>query len=174
MDSWRMSMNVLKIVVFGALNAGKTTFVERLSGHELLLKGEFESITTSFDFVQIEQSGFLIHLFASPGHRRFSFMWETLATGMNGAILLVDSTVGITPVDQELIKFIQKYNVPYVIASNKEDITKLKPELIRKELDIPDDIIVWNISALNDHNLDTFMEDLIESINKRNKIISNQ
>jgi small GTP-binding protein len=162
-----MSVNNLKIVVFGALNAGKTTFVERLSGQELFLKGEFESITTSFDFVQIEQNGFLIHLFASPGHRRFSFMWETLATGMNGAILLIDSTVGITPVDQELIKFIQKYDVPYVIAANKEDISQLKPDLIRKELNISDEITIWNTSALNDGNLTSFMDRLIEDITKR-------
>jgi len=162
-----MSVNNLKIVVFGALNAGKTTFVERLSGQELFLKGEFESITTSFDFVQIEQNGFLIHLFASPGHRRFSFMWETLATGMNGAILLIDSTVGITPVDKELIKFIQKYEVPYVIAANKEDISQLKPDLIRKELNISDEITIWNTSALNDGNLTSFMDRLIEDITKR-------
>lgn len=51
-------MDALKVVVFGALNAGKTTFVERLSGNELFLKGEYEDITTSFDFVQIEQGGF--------------------------------------------------------------------------------------------------------------------
>jgi len=161
-----MSMNILKVVVFGALNAGKTTFVERLSGQELFLKGEFESITTSFDFVQVEQKGFLIHLFASPGHRRFSFMWETLATGMNGAILLIDSTVGITPVDQELIKFIKKYDVPYVIAANKEDISEIKPELIRKELNISDDVTIWNTSALNDGNLASFMDRLIEDITK--------
>lgn len=161
-----MSMNILKVVVFGALNAGKTTFVERLSGQELFLKGEFESITTSFDFVQVEQKGFLIHLFASPGHRRFSFMWETLATGMNGAILLIDSTVGITPVDQELIKFIKKYDVPYVIAANKEDISEINPELIRKELNISDDVTIWNTSALNDGNLASFMDRLIEDITK--------
>jgi hypothetical protein len=159
--------NILKVVVFGALNAGKTTFVERLSGKELFLKGEFESITTSFDFVQIEQHGFLVHLFASPGHRRFSFMWETLATGMNGAILLLDSTVGVTPVDQELIRFIQNYDVPFVIAANKEDINKMEPDLIRKELDISDNITIWNISALNDHNLISFMDKLIEDIIKR-------
>lgn len=162
-----VSKNSLKIVVFGALNAGKTTFVERLSGQELFLKGEYESITTSFDFVQIEQQGYFIHLFASPGHRRFSFMWETLATGMDGAILLIDSTVGITPVDYELIDFIEHYKVPYVIAANKEDISKLDPNIIRKELKLSEDIIIWNTSALNDDNLDKFMDNLINSITLR-------
>lgn len=163
----QISKDSFKIVVFGALNAGKTTFVERLSGQELFLKGEFESITTSFDFVQIEQNGFLIHLFASPGHRRFSFMWETLATGMDGAILLIDSTVGITPVDYELVEFIEGYNVPYVVAANKEDISKINTDFIRKELKLPDEITIWNTSALNDDNLSSFMDNLIQNIIKR-------
>jgi len=162
-------MDALKVVVFGALNAGKTTFVERLSGNELFLKGEYEDITTSFDFVQIEQGGFLIHLFASPGHRRFSFMWDTLATGMDGAILLIDSTVGITPVDFELIKFIEGYDVPYVIAANKEDISRLDPEAIRAELNLSGDIPIFNTSALNDDDLASFMDNLINEITGKNK-----
>lgn len=159
---------ILKVVVFGALNAGKTTFVEKLSGQNLFLKGEFESITTSFDFVQIEKQGFLIHLFASPGHRRFSFMWDTLATGMNGAILLIDSTVGITPVDHELIKFIEKYGVPYIIAANKNDICEIKVSQIRKELDISHEIPVVNTSALENQDLENIMDNLIQNIKKVN------
>lgn len=162
----QMARNTLKIVVFGALNAGKTTFAERLSGQELFFKGEFESITTSFDFVQIEKHGFLIHLFASPGHRRFSFMWETLATGMDGAVLLIDSTVGITPVDYELVEFIEGYNVPYVVVANKTDISKLNHDFIRKELELPDEVTIWNTSALNDDNLPSFIDNLIKDITK--------
>ena len=158
---------ILKVVVFGALNAGKTTFVEKLSGQNLLLKGDFESITTSFDFVQIEQQGFMIHLFASPGHRRFSFMWNTLAMGMDGAILLIDSTVGITPVDHELIKFITGYNVPYIIAANKNDICEIEGSQIREELDIPDDIPVVNTSALENQDLENIMGSLIGNIEKK-------
>lgn len=159
--------SILKVVVFGALNAGKTTFVEKLSGQELFLKGEFESITTSFDFVQVEQNGRLIHLFASPGHRRFSFMWDTLATGMNGAILLIDSTVGITPVDHELIKFIEGYNVPYIIAANKNDICEIKPYQIREELKITDEIPVFNTSALENQDLEYIMNSLLQNIEKK-------
>ncbi|NYB27668.1 MAG: GTP-binding protein [Methanobacteriaceae archaeon] len=163
-----MSEDMLKVVVFGALNAGKTTFVEKLSGQKLFLKGEYENITTSFDFVQMEQGNFLIHLFASPGHRRFSFMWDTLATGMDGAILLIDSTVGITPVDHELIKFILNYDVPYVIAVNKNDICSLEPTNVRKELDISDEIPVINTSAIINQNLVNVLDSLIQTIAEKN------
>ena len=159
-----MLENTLKIVVFGALNAGKTSIVERLSGQELFLKGDYENITTSFDFVQIERQGFLIHLFASPGHRRFSFMWDTLAYGMDGAVMVIDSTVGVSPVDCELIRFIQKFDVPFAVAANKSDISNIEPDTIREGLEISDNISIWNTSALNNHNLTGLMDTLIQEI----------
>ncbi|MCK9151676.1 GTP-binding protein [Methanobacterium alcaliphilum] len=169
-----MSEKTLKIVVFGALNAGKTSIVERLSGQELFLKGDYENITTSFDFVQIERKGFLIHLFASPGHRRFSFMWDTLAFGMDGAILVIDSTVGVTPVDIELINFIQNHNVPFSIAANKNDISNIGVDQIRKEMEISKNIEIWNTSALNDYNLNKLMDGLIQDISNGKSIQSQE
>jgi signal recognition particle receptor subunit beta len=71
---------MIKVVVFGALDAGKTTFVETISGKELLMKGEFERITNSFDFVQLDYAGYFIQLFATPGHRRFSLCGAPLLT----------------------------------------------------------------------------------------------
>jgi len=159
---------MIKVVVFGALDAGKTTFVETISGKELLLKGEFERITNSFDFVQLDHDDYFIQLFATPGHRRFSFMWSTLARGMNGAIFLIDSTVGVSPVDKELITFIKKYEVPYVVAVNKDDLIHLPHEIVRKELEIPDEVSVINTSSVTKQNLDLIVETLITNIEKMN------
>ena len=165
-----LKKGMLKIVVFGALDAGKTTFVETLSGKELLFKGEFGRITNSFDFVQLDYDDYFIQLFATPGHRRFSFMWPTLATGMHGAIFLIDSTVGISPVDQELIEFIMKYDVPYVVAINKDDLVHLPQESVRKELGLPDEIPIISTSSVTKQNLDLVMETLIDTIlNTNNK-----
>lgn len=159
---------MIKVVVFGALDAGKTTFVETISGKELLMKGEFERITNSFDFVQLDYADYFIQLFATPGHRRFSFMWSTLAHGMNGAIFLIDSTVGVSPVDKELIDFIKKYNVPYVVAVNKDDIMHLSQEIVRNELEISDAVSVINTSSVTKQNLDLVIETLIANIESVN------
>lgn len=156
--------SMLKIVVFGALDAGKTTFVETLSGKELLIKGEYGRITNSFDFVQLDHEDYFIQLFATPGHRRFSFMWPTIATGMHGAIFLIDSTVGISPVDKELIEFIDNYKVPYVVATNKDDLVHLPPELVREELKLSDEVPIINTSSVIKQNLDTVMSTLITKI----------
>ena len=160
-----MDKQITKIVVFGALDAGKTTFVEVLSGEKLLLKGEHGRITTSFDFVQIDYKNYLIQLFATPGHRRFSFMWDTLARGMECAIFLIDSTVGISPVDYELLLFIKKYEVPYIIAANKSDLVNIPEDEIRKKLEIPDEVPVVYTSALTNQNLDHVMDTAISLIN---------
>jgi len=159
---------MIKVVVFGALDAGKTTFVETISGKKLLMKGEFERITNSFDFVQLDYDNYFIQLFATPGHRRFSFMWSTLARGMNGAIFLIDSTVGVSPVDKELITFIKKYDVPYVVAVNKDDIMHLPHETVRRELEISNEISVINTSSVTKQNLDLVIETLITNIENAN------
>jgi hypothetical protein len=57
--------------------------------------------------------------------------------------------------------------VPYVVAANKGDINKIEHDLIRKKLNLPQNITIWNISALNDHNLISFMDKLIGDIIKR-------
>lgn len=163
----------LKIVVFGPLDAGKTTFVEAISGNKLLLKGEHKTITTSFDFVQLKYNGFLIQLYATPGHRRFSFMWGSLARGMKGAVLVLDSAVGISQVDIDILEFISKFKVPYIIAANKNDLIHLPEENIREKLNIPDEIQVIHTSALLNQNLKPVLETLVKEIedNERKRMM---
>ncbi len=159
-----MGKMFMKIVVFGPLDAGKTTFVEALSGNKLLLKGEHKTITTSFDFVQLKHNGFMIQLYATPGHRRFSFMWGALARGMKGAVMVLDSTVGISQVDRDILQFITKFRVPYVIAANKNDLIHLPEEEIREKIVLPHNIPVIHTSALYDQNLKTVLETLVKEI----------
>lgn len=154
----------LKIVVFGPLDAGKTTFVEALSGNKLLLKGEHKTITTSFDFVQLKHNGFMIQLYATPGHRRFSFMWGALARGMKGAVLVLDSTVGISQVDKDILEFITKFRVPYIIAANKNDLIHLPEQNIREMMDLPPEITIIHTSALMNQNLKTVLKTLVMEI----------
>jgi signal recognition particle receptor subunit beta len=95
-------------------------------------------------------------------------MWPTIATGMHGAIFLIDSTVGISPVDKELIEFIDNYKVPYVVATNKDDLVHLPPELVREELKLSDEVPIINTSSVIKQNLDTVMNTLINKITDSN------
>jgi hypothetical protein len=153
--------NLMKIVVFGALNAGKTTFLERVSKKELSVKGSYEDMTTSLDFTQLDYNGETLHLFTTPGHRRFDFMWEVLANGMQGAILLVDSTVGITEVDREIKGLIEDKGVPYVVAVNKSDLANLSPESVREELGISPGVPVIPSSAIDGDGVEVILQRLM-------------
>ena len=157
----------MKIVVFGALNAGKTTFLERASKKRLSVKGSYEGMTTSLDFTQFDYNGETLHLFTTPGHRRFDFMWDVLANGMRGAILLIDSTVGITEVDREIKGLIESKGVPYVVAVNKSDLANLSPEKVREMLGISAKVPVIPSSAIYGDGVDEVLHRLMELKNER-------
>ncbi|HUV79759.1 MAG TPA: GTP-binding protein [Candidatus Bathyarchaeia archaeon] len=159
--------NFVKIVVFGALNAGKTTFLERASKKKLSMKGSYEGMTTSLDFTQLKYNGKTVHLFTTPGHRRFDFMWEVLAKGMNGAILLIDSTVGITEVDREIGGLIESKGVPYVVAVNKSDLANLSLEIVREGLGISAKVPVIPTSAIYGKGVEEVFHRLMELENER-------
>ena len=95
-------MQTVKMVISGAVNAGKTEFIRAISEIEVvsterratddtkLIKKE---TTVAMDFGRIAVADDLVlHLFGTPGQKRFDFMWEILSEGMLGLVILVDST----------------------------------------------------------------------------------
>jgi hypothetical protein len=87
-----------KILVTGATGAGKTTLVQSLSDIPVVATDERTSdlsdkpsTTVALDYGQLTVDGRDIHLFGTPGQERFAYMWETLSTGADGMILLVNA-----------------------------------------------------------------------------------
>jgi len=99
----------VKILVAGGFGVGKTTLVASvseippLSTEELLTEAstgvddlagiEGKTTTTvALDFGRITISPRLVlYLFGTPGQDRFWFMWDELARGAIGAIVLIDT-----------------------------------------------------------------------------------
>lgn len=126
-------MQTVKMVISGAVNAGKSEFIRSISEIEVvsterkatdetrLLKKE---TTVAMDFGRITIANDLVlHLFGTPGQRRFDFMWEILAEGALGLIVVVDSTRPET--FRETTRIVEFFNElrpsPYIIAANKQD-----------------------------------------------------
>lgn len=140
-------MQSVKVVVTGPFNAGKTTFIKAVSEITVLsterqvsdVSGEAGSETTvAMDFGRITVSDdVVLYLFGTPGQARFSFMWETLAEGMLGFVVLVDTAEPQSFADaKEMIHFFTEMSdVPFVVAANKvsaddtETIRQLRSEL---------------------------------------------
>ena len=123
----------LKIVIAGGFGVGKTTMVQALSEIPPLVTEEAlttasvglddvsavpgkTTTTVAMDFGRISMDDLVLYLFGTPGQNRFWFMWDELARGAVGAVVLVD----LRRVDDcfPAIDYFESRHLPFVIAVN--------------------------------------------------------
>jgi small GTP-binding protein len=113
----------LKIVVFGAFGAGKSTLITTLDPESKHIEANCAGGTTTvaLDFGRVQNNGCHIHIYGTPGQERFEFAREIIAKGMDGAILLVDVTSPLDEFTLHLSDSLQSAKVPFVVFLNKCD-----------------------------------------------------
>jgi len=148
-----------KIVILGSADSGKTTTIENLLNreNEKITKIEHKGTTVALDYGNTVIDGQRIHIFASPGQERFKFMREILSNGMSGAIVVIDSSVGITSTDKNIIQKLNNSNIPYVIYANKQD-------LVHRNFEDIEDIPVIPTIAKTGEGIHEGLEVLLELI----------
>ncbi len=129
-----------KIVIVGSADSGKTTTIENILDrkNEKVTKIEHKGTTVALDYGNTVINGERLHIFATPGQERFTFMREILSTGIDGAILVLDNSNGITDTDIKIMGNLNSNNVPYVIFCNKQDIApgKIESSYIKEHIPI--------------------------------------
>jgi uncharacterized protein len=143
----------IKILIAGGFGAGKTTLVssvseirplrteEVLSEPSVLVDAldgvEHKTTTTvAMDFGRITvRDDLVVYLFGTPGQHRFWFMWDELALGALGAVVLADTRRLADSFPS--VDYFERRGLPFVIAVNCFDGAKrFRPEAVRTALDL--------------------------------------
>jgi signal recognition particle receptor subunit beta len=98
--------------------------------------------TVAMDFGRITiRSDLVVYLFGTPGQQRFWFMWDELAIGALGAVVLADTrrlADSFPAVD-----YFEQRNTPFVVAVNCFDgATRFAPGIVRSALSLNYDVPV--------------------------------
>jgi signal recognition particle receptor subunit beta len=170
-----------KILIAGGFGAGKTTLVSAISEVRPLLTEEplstasvgrdslaglpdKKTTTVALDFGRITISESLVlYLFGVPGQERFWFMWDELAYGALGAVVLAD----VRRLDDcfPSVNYFETRELPFIVAVNCFDhAPRYDLAEIRLALDLDDDVPLVLCDARDQSSVKEALIRLVESI----------
>lgn len=170
-------MQIVKLVVTGPFDSGKTSFIgsvseiavvrtERKISDETRSTKEATTVAMDFGRITVDQD-LVLYLFGTPGQKRFDFMWEILSEGMLGFIVLVDSARPETFREaRHILETFRGYsNTPFVIAANKQDDEDAwPPEDLKIAMELDDHIRVLPCIATRRASVKQVLLELLDVI----------
>jgi uncharacterized protein len=170
-----------KIVIGGGFGAGKTTLVGAISEvrplhteetlstasigfDDLTGLGSKRTTTVALDYGRLTLANSLtLYLFGLPGQERFSFLWDQLAFGALGAVVLAD----VRRLDDcfASVNYFEKMGLTFAIALNCfDDAPVYDTEEVRAALDLDSDVPIVMCDARHSRSVRDVLITLVESI----------
>jgi small GTP-binding protein len=173
-----MTSQTVKMVITGPFSSGKTEFISSISEIDVVTtergittaaeKTVKDTTTVAMDFGRITvDDDLVLYLFGTPGQRRFDFMWEILAEGMLGFVVMVDSTKPETFREaKSILETFRAYaSTPYVVAANKQDMPDAwNTDDLKIALRIEDNVKLLPCVAKDKESVKTVLLELLYSI----------
>lgn len=136
--------NRIEICLAGRSNAGKSTLINRLTGRKALARtSNTPGRTQEINYFTLGDTHYLVDL---PGYgfanapvavvERWQSLLKAYLAGrasLRRAFVLIDSRHGIKPVDEDILKLLDRAAVPAQIVMTKAD--KPKAEVLARSLD---------------------------------------
>jgi GTP-binding protein len=123
-------MSLPTVAIVGRPNVGKSTLFNRLVGKRLALvddqpgvtrdRREAEAKLLGLEFRLIDTAGFEDEAAETlPGRMRVQT--EAAVRGADAALFLIDSREGVTPLDEEIARWLRVQSTPVIIVANKAE-----------------------------------------------------
>lgn len=115
---------------FGRRNAGKSSIVNAVTGQNLSVVSDVKGTTTDpvTKAMELLPIGAVV-IIDTPGFDDEGVLGKLRVEKTNQilnrtdiAVLVTDSTIGMTETDHQLVRLFKEKNIPYIIACNKSDI----------------------------------------------------
>jgi GTP-binding protein len=118
------------VIIIGRPNVGKSTLFNRLIGKKLALVDDQPGVTRDrrfgeahligLDFTVVDTAGWEDEDEASlPGRMRAQT--EASLEGADAALFVIDARAGLTPLDEEIARYLRQSTVPVVLVANKAE-----------------------------------------------------
>jgi hypothetical protein len=179
LPSGKSGVEALKLLVTGPYSAGKSTVVSNLSRKAANIEAFGTTVGLDFGRKYDEVNVLDLHIFGTPGHKRFSFLQEILAQGSAGVLLVVDSTNPETfSLARDILYRVKREiseDAPIVILANKQDLEgALSPEEVSKQLNIGVDVPVVGTVATQNQGLREALQLILKQISKKSEKKTNE
>ena len=171
----------VKILIAGGFGVGKTTMVSSISEVPTLHTEEVvtelsagvddlsgvedkETTTVALDFGRLTiDRNLVLYLFGTPGQERFWYLWDELARGALGAIVVADTR----RLDHCFsgIDFFERRGLPFTVALNRfDDAPDYTVADVRRALDLDPKVPVVRCDARDRDSCRTVLMTLVEHL----------
>jgi GTPase len=119
-----------QVIIIGRPNVGKSTLFNRLTGKKLALVDDQPGVTRDRRFGEAELIGLRFTIVDTAGWEdedpdtlpgRMRAQTEVSLEGADVALFVIDARAGLTPLDEEIGRWLRTSKVPVVVVANKAE-----------------------------------------------------